>query len=156
MSFLAAVLLVLITAGPSWGLGVVLALAALAGVGVSAAHVLTWAMIPDAVEWDQLTTGQRHEGIFYSLVTLLRKVATSITVPLALLALGWSGYVANAPMQTPAAVTAIRLLMGPVPGLFLLGGIAFAAAYPLGREAHAELRARLAAKAALDAGSTEP
>jgi GPH family glycoside/pentoside/hexuronide:cation symporter len=37
-----------------------------AGVGVSAAHVLPWAMIPDAIEYGELDTGERHEGVFYS------------------------------------------------------------------------------------------
>ncbi len=73
MVFLSAVIITLIVISPSWGLTLVLILAALAGVGVGAVHVLPWAMMPDAVEWDEWATGQRHEGMFYSLVTLLRK-----------------------------------------------------------------------------------
>jgi Na+/melibiose symporter-like transporter len=34
-------------------------------------------MIPDSIEWGELKTGERHEGVYYSLVTLLRKVARS-------------------------------------------------------------------------------
>jgi len=148
MVFLSAVVLVLFAAEPSWGLPTVLALAALAGVGVSAMHVLPWSIIPDAVEWDELRTGQRHEGTFYSLVLLLRKVATSIALPLTLLFLEWSGYVSNADMQAPQAVRAIKILTGPVPAALLCIGIAFAAFYPLSRERHAEVRAQLAARRA--------
>ncbi len=148
MVFLSAVIITLIVISPSWGLTWVLVLAALAGIGVGAVHVLPWAMMPDAVEWDEWATGQRHEGMFYSLVTLLRKVASSISLPLTLLVLGWSGYVSNAPVQPASAVNAIRALMGPVPSVLLCAGIAFALLYPLGRERHATLRKEIAARRA--------
>ena len=146
MVFLAAVLTILILVDPSWGLSIVLLLAALAGVGVAAVHVLPWSMNPDAVEVDELETGERHEGMFYALVTLFRKIATSIALPLVLMVLDRSGYVSNAASQSPAAILAIRLLMGPVPAVFLFGGILFALVYPLSRERHAEIRAQIAAR----------
>lgn len=146
MVFLAVVLITLTVISPSLGVPFVIALAALAGIGVGAIHVLPWAMIPDAIEWDELQTGQRHEGMFYSLVTLFRKVSSSIAIPLILLILEWSGYVSNAPQQAPGAVRAIQIMMGTVPSIFLLAGILFALVYPLGRQRHAEVRAQLAAR----------
>lgn len=144
MLFLSTVMITLIFIDPSWGMAVVLTLAALAGFGVAAVHVLPWAMIPDAIEVDELETGERHEGMFYSLVTLLRKVSSSIAVPLMLLMLDWSGYVSNASEQTPSAVNAIRLLIGPIPSVLLLAGILFALLYPLSRERHAAIRQEIA------------
>jgi GPH family glycoside/pentoside/hexuronide:cation symporter len=146
MIFLSAVMCTLIFVSPSMGLPVVLALSVLAGVGVSAVHVLTWAIIPDAVEVDELATGQRHEGIFYSLVSLFKKIASSIAIPLTLLVLQWSGYVSNSAVQKPSAILAIRVLMGPVPSLFLVAGIAFAIFYPLSRAGHAQTRIEIAAR----------
>jgi GPH family glycoside/pentoside/hexuronide:cation symporter len=151
MVFLSTVIIILIVISPTWGLPVVFTLAGLAGIGVGAVHVLPWSMIPDAIEWDELETGQRHEGIFYSLVTLFRKVSSSISLPLILLVLKWLGYVSNAAVQRPSAVTAIRFLMGPVPSVLLCAGIAFALLYPLSRERHAQVRAEIAARAAADA-----
>lgn len=148
MIFLSAVILSLTVAKPEWGMTVVLALAALAGFGISAMHVLPWAMIPDAVEYDELVTGERHEGMFYSLVTLFRKVASSITLPLTLLVLDWSGYQANAAVQSPRTVRAIQAMIGPIPSVFLLAGIVFALVYPIGREKHAEIRAEIAGREA--------
>ncbi len=144
MVFFATVMMVLIFLDPALGFPAVIALAMLAGVGVSSVHVLTWAIIPDAVEVDELMTGARHEGIFYALVTLLKKVASSISIPLALLVLDWSGFVANAPHESVSAVWAIRILIGPVPSVFLLAGILFARFYPLSRQAHAEARQQIA------------
>jgi len=96
MVFLAGVILTLTFISPSWGMAIIFTLAVLAGIGVGAVHVLPWSMIPDAIEVDELSTGNRHEGMFYSLVTLFRKVSSSIVVPLIPLALGWSGYIKNA------------------------------------------------------------
>ncbi len=143
VAFWAVVQIILVVINPSWGLPVVLVLAAMAGVGVGAAHVMPWAIIPDAVEWDELATGQRHEGMFYSLVNLLYKVASSIAVPLVLLVLSWTGYQANAPTQSPAVVRGIQVLVGPVPAVLLCAGIVFALLYPLGRAKHAEVRREL-------------
>jgi len=144
ISFWAAVQVVLILLRPGAPLSAVLGLAALAGIGLSAAHIIPWSIIPDAVEWDELTTGRRHEGTFYSLVSLMQKVASSLALPLALLALDRTGYVPNALQQGGSTLMAIRLLVGVLPVLLLGGGIALAAVYPLSRERHAEVRAELA------------
>jgi len=146
MVFLSVVMMILIFLDPSLGFNYVIVLAALAGVGVSAVHVLTWAMIPDAVEVDELQNGARHEGMFYALVSLFKKVASSIALPTALLALDWSGFLSNAPQQPESAVWAIRILIGPVPSVLLLGGILFAIYYPLSRESHAETREQIMAR----------
>ncbi len=150
MIFLSVIMCGLIFLNPSAGLPMVLTMAILAGIGVSAIHVLTWAIIPDAVEVDELTTGHRHEGIFYSLVSLFKKIASSIAIPLTLLVLQWSGYVSNAAIQKPSAILAIRILIGPVPSVLLLGGIAFAIFYPLSRAGHAKTRKEIAARHAVD------
>jgi GPH family glycoside/pentoside/hexuronide:cation symporter len=139
-------MITLVFLDPSLGFASVISLAALAGVGISAVHVLTWAIIPDAVEVDELQNGTRHEGMFYALVSLFKKVASSIALPTALLVLDRSGFVSNAPAQTETAVWAIRILIGPVPSVLLLGGILFALYYPLTREAHAKTREQIAAR----------
>ncbi len=146
MIFLSAVMLIMIFVDPSLGFPVVLGLAAFAGIGVSAVHVLTWAMIPDAVEVDELQSGARHEGMYYALVALFKKIASSIAIPLTLLVLDWSGFVSNSPQQSESAVWTIRILIGPVPSVLLLAGIIFAIYYPLNRESHAEAREKLAAR----------
>jgi len=65
-----------------------------------------------------------------------------------LIVLGWTGYVANAPSQAPAALTGIRVMTGPIPAIFLLVGILFAWLYPLDRRKFEELRAELAERRA--------
>ena len=144
MSFLALAIIGMGFMRPEWGLPLVLVFSALVGIGLGAIQVLTWAMIPDAVEWDELQTGQRHEGMFYSLVQTLRKIGSSLSLPFVLLMLEWTGYVANASAQPPATIAGIQALIGPVPAVFLLVGIVFAARYPLDRKRFDQLRADLA------------
>lgn len=134
VAFWAVVQLVLISIGPSVAFIVVVILCVLAGIGVSAAHVLPWSILPDAIEWDEYHTGERHEGVFYSLVTLMKKVASSIAIPLTALMLEVTNYVPNAVQQPNSAVLGIRLMMGPIPALFLTIAIVFAVKYPLDKE----------------------
>ena len=129
---------------PDWGLPAVLVFSTLVGFGLGAIQVLTWAMIPDAVEWDELQTGQRHEGMFYSLVQTLRKIGSSLSLPFVLLMLEWTGYVANAPVQPRNTILGIQALIGPIPAVFLLVGIIFASRYPLNRKLFDQVRADLA------------
>jgi len=143
MIFLSAVLTFLSFINPEVDMFVILLLAFLAGIGVSAVHVLPWAMIPDAVEVDELATGNRHEGMYYSLVTLLRKVATAIAIPSMFWILDASGFVSNSPVQTPEATRAIIWLTGPAPSIFMFIGILFAIFYPLSREDHSKIRQQL-------------
>jgi GPH family glycoside/pentoside/hexuronide:cation symporter len=90
--------------------------------------------------------------MFYSLVTLFRKMASSLTIPLTLLVLGWTGYAANSAQQPQAAITGIRVMMGPVPAALLLIGVVFAWFYPLNRKRFEAVRAELAQKRALQEG----
>jgi len=150
VAFWAAVQLAIISLGPSTPLPLLLALCFLAGMGLGAAHVLPWSILPDAIEWDEWKTGERHEGLFYSAVTLCQKVASSIAIPLALLLLSISGYRPNEAAQSPAALGVIRLITGPIPAVLLGLGILCAILYPLNRRLYArivaELESRRAAK----------
>jgi GPH family glycoside/pentoside/hexuronide:cation symporter len=143
MVFFAAVLLILISLTPYTPLAIILGLCVLAGIGVSAAHVIPWSMIPDAIEFGELHTGKRYEGTFYSLISLSQKIASSIAIPLALLMLDVTGYIPNSSQQPASAVTGIRLLVGPVPAVLLSVGILFAILYPLGRERYTQIALEL-------------
>ncbi len=63
MSFWVLVQLLIFALQPGQVSRIIL-LAVLAGLSVSTAHVLPDAIFPDVIEWDELRTGQRHEGIY--------------------------------------------------------------------------------------------
>jgi len=146
IAFLMGVLLFLASLSPATSLTLLLALCVLAGIGVAAAHVLPWSIIPDAIEYGEWQTGERHEGMFYSLITLAQKIAVSVALPLALLVLNYSGYIPNSASQPATAVAGIRIVAGPIPAILLGLGILFAALYPLGRENYSEIARNLEAR----------
>jgi GPH family glycoside/pentoside/hexuronide:cation symporter len=149
VSFWAVVQLVLITLGPGTGLEIIIALCLLAGIGVGAAHILPWSILPDAVEWDEWKTGERHEGSFYSFVMFTQKLASAIAIPLALILLGAYGFVSGGVAEQPSsAVFAIRLITGPIPAVFLGLGILCAVLYPVTRPMHEAILRDLEARRA--------
>jgi glycoside/pentoside/hexuronide:cation symporter, GPH family len=148
IAFWATVQLVMVSLTPASSLSLLLGLCVLAGIGVSAAHVLPWSIIPDAMEWDEWQTGERHEGMFYSLISLSQKVASSIAIPLILVLLDATGYAPNVAQQSPAALLGIRIVVGPIPAALLWAGIVFAWLYPLSRTEYDQIVAGLEARRA--------
>jgi GPH family glycoside/pentoside/hexuronide:cation symporter len=144
MFYLAGIMLMTVMIQPAWGLPAVMLASMLVGIGFGCVQVLPWAIIPDAVEYDELSSGKRHEGVYYSLVTLFRKVSVSLAIPFTLVVLGWSGYVANAETQPPSAMLGIILLVGVVPAAFFLTGALFARRLPITRQDFARVRLELA------------
>ncbi len=130
-------------------------LAILAGLGVSTAYLVPWSMLPDVIELDELETGQRREGLFYSFMAFLQKICLGVALALILLSLERAGYVIPtatvlAPVQPPAALLAIRLAIGPIPTISLIGGVILAYFYPITRERHQQILLQLAERRKLD------
>lgn len=119
-------------------------LAIAAGIGVSTAYLIPWSMLPDVIEWDELQTGQRREGVYYSFIVFLQKVCLGVAIALVLQGLGWAGYVKPEgsnlfPEQPVAVLEVIRWSIGPLPMVLLLIGMILAYFYPITREVHAQL-----------------
>ncbi len=152
IAFLAVVLVVLSFTAPGQ-LALIVILAILAGIGVSAAHAIPLAMLPDTIEWDELRTAKRQEAAYYSVVTLIQKLVGAVTIALTGALLAATGYVEQTTnvnvTQPPEAIAAIRLLSGPLPALLFVGGIVLCAFYPLTRERHARLLKAIEKKRAL-------
>jgi len=123
---------------PRGAVSVTYPLAVLAGLGVSAAHVMPSSMRADVIEVDELSSGARQEGIYMSVSVFLRKLATSLALAGIGTALDRAGYVPGGP-QPESALLAIRVFMGPVPALLLLSAIVLASFYPITREKHRAL-----------------
>jgi GPH family glycoside/pentoside/hexuronide:cation symporter len=123
----------------------VLILSILAGISVAPAHILPDAMFPDVIEWDELRTGRRQEGIYYGVKNFVRKLTSALAIFIALQILGWFGYQsppegATQFMQSDQALGAIRFLIGPLGALLLFSAVTMAWFYPLTRERHGRIR----------------
>lgn len=123
-------------------------------LGASGMQVLVWAMVNDAIDYHELRTGERNEGIVYSTYSFFRKLAGAASASLSAIVLGFIGYnQAEGAIQTEAVLSS---LWKSYTGIYVIG-YALAVAllafiYPLTKhktaEMIAELRERRAAKAA--------
>ena len=144
MSFWVIVQLMIFTIQPG-NTTYLLTIAALAGIGVSAAYTLPDSIFADVIEWDELRTRRRQEGIFYGVRTLIRKLTGAFVIFITLQLLGWSGYVSppNGTLQFTQADSAlymIRLLVAPFGATILCGTIVLARLFPLSREKYARIQ----------------
>jgi GPH family glycoside/pentoside/hexuronide:cation symporter len=102
------------------------------------------------MEFDELQTGQRREGLFYGFMVLLQKLGLALGLFLVSVGLDVAGFNESlgAGQQPEMALTAIRLMIGPVPALVLVAGMALTYFYPITQQKHAEVRAQLEARKA--------
>lgn len=128
-------------------------LAAIAGMGFSAQWVCPHSMIPDVIEYDELLTGERREGLYYG----MQATATKVTGALATAACGWglelgkyiepsADMTADMINQPDSALLSIRIMFALVPAVFLLICIPLLMKYPITRESHAEVLKQLEEK----------
>jgi Na+/melibiose symporter-like transporter len=108
-------------------------------------------MFPDVIEWAELKTRRRQEGIYYGVKNFIRKLTGALAIFIALQVLGWFGY--RTPpegvtvfMQSPITLTAIRLLIGPLGAVLLFSSVITTWFYPLTRERHDRIRGLLERK----------
>ena len=150
MIFWAVVQLVIFSIKPGQ-VELVLFMSFLAGISVSSAHLLPDSLFPDVIEWDELRTRRRAEGIYYGVKNFIRKLTGAFAIFIGLQTLVWFGYQtppegATVFMQPASALTAIRWLIGPFGAVLLFSAVAMAWFYPLTRERHAKIRRLLATR----------
>lgn len=123
-------------------------LAILAGFGVSTAYLIPWSMIPDVVDLDELNTGKRREGIFYSFMVFLQKLGLAGGLFLVGQALEIAGFLERVPgqalpQQPDSAIFAIRFAIAPIPAIVLICGIILTYFYPITEAVHGEILLKL-------------
>ena len=116
-------------------------MAFVAGFGISVCYLIPNAMLPDVVEYDELKTGRRREGVYYGTCIFIQKLALAIGTFIVGQLLALSGYIPSGPddivpQQPEKALLTIRLAIGPLPALALVVGMVLTALYPVTRESH--------------------
>ena len=139
----ALIVVFLLPGGPN---PMIFLLAAIAGLGFSAQWVCPHSMIPDVIEYDELMTGERREGVYYG----VHATSGKITGALASAACGWGlelgNYVDNlqpGEVQPDGAVLSIRIMFALIPAIFLLVCVPLLLKYPITRESHTEVMRKL-------------
>ncbi|MDR0601064.1 MAG: MFS transporter [Treponema sp.] len=93
-----------------------------AGAGVGFSYVSPFAMVPDTIEYDAAKSGERKEGAYYGMWTLISKLGTSLAVFVSGIILDGAGYIANSE-QGEGALSAIVILIGPIPSLLFIAAM---------------------------------
>ena len=100
---------------------------ALAGFAFGGVNTMTWAMVPDTIEYTEQQSGHRYEAATFGLLLLVIKVCSGVSVAMS----GWSldliGYEsardAAAPLTGLAWAMALPPLVGALLGIVLLRGL---------------------------------
>lgn len=92
------------------------------GVGMGVYTCVSWAMMGDAIDYNEWKFGTREEGTVYSLHSFFRKLAQGIGPSLVLLLMGWLGYRAKYGTIGQSVTTAHNMCW-LVAGLYLFSAV---------------------------------
>ena len=122
--------------GDEWLYGV---LVVGSGLGFGATLALPSAIQADVIDYDELLTGKRREGLYIGIWSIAKKLAAAVGVGTALAFMGRAGYQPNVD-QPENVVMTLRILYALVPCLCNIVALAVACAYPLDAQAHRAIR----------------
>ena len=145
------VMLIFPMLGKGLGMAVYLGGLVLFGLGMGVYTCISWALMADAIDYNEWKTGKREEGTVYSLHSFFRKLSQGIGPSAVLLLMGALGYVADLGTGGQSAATAYNMCW-LVAGLYLFSGvtqfIGIAFVYNLDRKTLARMNAELAERKA--------
>ncbi len=122
--------------------------AALIGLGATGGHVVGMSLLADAADYDELATGERREGLYYSAINIARKVMfsamTAVVGPVMHFGLGFRPN----EVQTPETLLGLSALFAGMPVAAFLTAIFLLRAYGLTEQEHARIRTELDARPA--------
>ena len=109
-------------------------------LGVSGFQVLVWALVNDAIDYQELQTGKRNEGIVYSAYTFFRKLANAVSGSMSSFALAIAGFNVNEAVQSEAfSGRRWKTYTGLYVAGYLLAVLVLKFVYPLTKEKTAEM-----------------
>lgn len=142
-----ASLLLLVSVVPAGSVsGILLGVVALNAFGLAAVTLFPWAMLPDVIEFDELASGRRREGLFYALFTFGQKVAGSAGVFANAIIIAAFNYQQGSSEQTSETLRGLSLMIGPVAASVFGLAILFVWLYPITRKTHRAAQDALAQK----------
>ncbi len=117
------------------------------GIGMGVYTCVSWALMADAIDYNEWKTGKREEGTVYSLHSFFRKLAQGVGPSAVLLIMGVLGYVSDLGTAGQSAATAHNMCW-LVAGLYLFSAvlqfIGLAVIYNLDKKTMAQMTTELA------------
>jgi GPH family glycoside/pentoside/hexuronide:cation symporter len=114
---------------------------ATAGLGMATSYLIPPSMLPEVADWDELHTGKRREGLFWSLLLFLQKLTLAMGLFLVGQLLAQFGFAESVPgpvevAQPESALIAIRYIVVFLPVLSLTGSLILTFLYPINRHTY--------------------
>jgi GPH family glycoside/pentoside/hexuronide:cation symporter len=129
--------------GHKMPLGGFFCLMAYAGIGVGFSYVAPFAMVPDAIKYEALKTGEGKEGAYYGMWTFTAKLGAALALFAAGQILEMGGYIPRSgdlKLIQPLSVSlSIRLIIGPIPVAALGAAMLLIQFYPLDKKIYQDL-----------------
>ncbi len=104
---------------------------------------LLWAMIADVADYSEWKNSRRATAIIFSAMIFGLKVGLSVGGAMSAWLLGVFGYVADAAVQTDAAVNGIKLMVSVIPGLIFIAGASLLFGYSIDKKMELQLEKEL-------------
>ena len=124
---------------------VYIGLTMLAGLGTGLVNTLIWALVGDAIDYQEYLSGERNEGTVYSSYSLCRKLAQAISGGVGGFALSFLGYQSGAAVQAESVGVGIKNIICGANAIGLaLTFAAFLFVYNLSKKRLAEVNEELA------------
>lgn len=124
---------------------VYIGLTMLAGLGTGLVNTLIWALVGDAIDYQEYLSGERNEGTVYSSYSLCRKLAQAISGGVGGFALSFLGYQSGAAVQAESVGVGIKNIICGANAIGLaLTFLAFLFVYNLSKKRLAEVNEELA------------
>jgi Na+/melibiose symporter-like transporter len=112
--------------------------AGLMGAASSGLLILPGAIEPDVIEWEQVKTGQRREGMYAGIANFSWKISTGLCFVLVghlLHAIGYDGEV----QPTLPVLNGLRLIFVILPGVLLAAAILVFRSFPITPQSYDEM-----------------
>ena len=119
------------------------------GIGMGVYTCVSWALMADAIDYNEWKTGSREEGTVYSLHSFFRKLAQGVGPSVVLLIMGALGYISELGTAGQSAATSYNMCW-LVAGLYMFSAviqfIGIALIYNLDKKTMAQMTSDLAAR----------
>ncbi|MGL5382522.1 MAG: MFS transporter [Culicoidibacterales bacterium] len=119
----------------------------IASIGLGFFNVLIWALVGDAIDYQEYITGNREEGIVYASYSLVRKLGQAVAGGIGGFALTFIGYQAGQAVQTAEVALGIKNVITALPLMTtIISFIAMVFVYNLSKDRLANMTAELTAR----------
>ncbi len=131
---------------PTDNLLMIFCFAAISSFGIAFIPTLGWSMIPDTIDYGEVQTGIRAEGISYAIFSFSQKLATAISGFLIGLILSFTNYDPNLSTQTDLVLTGNLYAIAIIPTILVFISGFIILFYRINRQLFNEIQHKLKEK----------